>query len=171
MSRCTSAGSTSNTTRSGSRRSGNTWPSSRPRSPSGSPRTIGFDCRFISTWSGGHRSCRWCFWRSRFWCSGSSLGWISRSRIYLQNDTEPRGGRGPGGAIRHRDPLPVQYVAWLGGVLRGDLGWSGVSVANVSDVLPAKLLATLELATSGGWSRSPWELASGPCRRTKQPIR
>ena len=27
------------------------------------------------------------------------------------------------------DPIPVQYVYWLGGVLRGDLGWSGVSVA------------------------------------------
>ena len=36
------------------------------------------------------------------------------------------------------DPLPVQYLAWLGGVLRGDLGWSGVSVAPVSDVLPAR---------------------------------
>jgi ABC-type dipeptide/oligopeptide/nickel transport system permease component len=47
------------------------------------------------------------------------------------------------------DPLPVQYVAWLGGVLRGDLGWSGVSVAPVSDVLPARFVATMELATFG----------------------
>ena len=37
------------------------------------------------------------------------------------------------------EPLPVQYVAWLGGVLRGDLGWSGVSVAQVSEVLPAQV--------------------------------
>ena len=47
------------------------------------------------------------------------------------------------------DPLPVQYVAWLGGVLRGDLGWSGVAVAPVSEVLPARFVATMELATFG----------------------
>ncbi len=47
------------------------------------------------------------------------------------------------------DPLPMQYVAWLGGVLRGDLGWSGVSVAPVADVLPARFIATIELATYG----------------------
>jgi ABC-type dipeptide/oligopeptide/nickel transport system permease component len=47
------------------------------------------------------------------------------------------------------DPLPVQYVAWLGGVLRGDLGWSGVSVAPVSEVLPARFVATMELAIYG----------------------
>lgn len=47
------------------------------------------------------------------------------------------------------DPLPVQYVAWLGGVLRGDLGWSGVSVAPVSEVLPARFVATMELALYG----------------------
>jgi len=46
-------------------------------------------------------------------------------------------------------PLPIQYVAWLGGVLRGDLGWSGVSVAPVSEVLPARFMATMELATIG----------------------
>jgi ABC-type dipeptide/oligopeptide/nickel transport system permease component len=44
------------------------------------------------------------------------------------------------------DPIPVQYVYWLGGVLRGDLGWSGVSVAPVTDIVPVKLTATLELA-------------------------
>lgn len=44
------------------------------------------------------------------------------------------------------DSLPEQYVAWVGGVLRGDLGWSGVSAAPVSDLLRPKLMATLELA-------------------------
>lgn len=44
------------------------------------------------------------------------------------------------------DSLPEQYFAWLGGILRGDLGWSGVSVAPVADLLPAKLTATMELA-------------------------
>lgn len=74
---------------------------------------------------------------------GSPIG------IYLQHDMS----QAEVAALEERygidEPLPVQYVAWLGGVLRGDLGWSGVSVANVSDVLPAKFMATLELATFG----------------------
>jgi ABC-type dipeptide/oligopeptide/nickel transport system permease component len=48
------------------------------------------------------------------------------------------------------EPIFVQYVYWLGGVLRGDLGWSGVSVAPVTEVLPLKLAATLELAVCAG---------------------
>ena len=44
------------------------------------------------------------------------------------------------------DSLPKQYFAWLGGVVRGDLGWSGVSAAPVSDLLRPKMMATLELA-------------------------
>ena len=44
------------------------------------------------------------------------------------------------------EPLPVQYVAWLGGVFRGDLGWSGVSAAPVSTILLPKATATMELA-------------------------
>lgn len=47
------------------------------------------------------------------------------------------------------DPLPVQYLHWIWGVLRGDLGWSGVSVAPVADVLPSRFIATMELATLG----------------------
>jgi ABC-type dipeptide/oligopeptide/nickel transport system permease component len=48
------------------------------------------------------------------------------------------------------DPLPVQYIAWAGGVLRGDLGWSGVAVAPVTQVFRGKLAATMELATAAG---------------------
>jgi ABC-type dipeptide/oligopeptide/nickel transport system permease component len=47
------------------------------------------------------------------------------------------------------DPLPTQYFAWLGGVVRGDLGWSGVAVAPVADVLLPRFVATMELATAG----------------------
>lgn len=47
-------------------------------------------------------------------------------------------------------PLPVQYLAWAGGVLRGDLGWSGVAVAPVTQVFPNKLAATMELALAAG---------------------
>ncbi len=46
------------------------------------------------------------------------------------------------------DPLPVQYLAWAGGVLRGDLGYSGVAAAPVMDVLPRRLAATLELSVA-----------------------
>lgn len=46
------------------------------------------------------------------------------------------------------EPLPVQYVYWAGGVLRGDLGWSGVAAAPVTEVFPDKLAATMELAVA-----------------------
>lgn len=48
------------------------------------------------------------------------------------------------------EPLPIQYVSWLGGVLRGELGWSGVSSAPVTEVFPQKLTATAELAVAAG---------------------
>ena len=48
------------------------------------------------------------------------------------------------------EPLPVQYLAWAGGVLTGDLGWSGVAVAPVTQVFPDKLAATMELAIAAG---------------------
>src|SRR3989337_4131766 len=41
------------------------------------------------------------------------------------------------------EPLPQQYVAWLRGVARGDLGWSGVSAAPVSSLIASQLPATL----------------------------
>jgi peptide/nickel transport system permease protein len=48
------------------------------------------------------------------------------------------------------EALPVQYVAWMGGVLRGDLGWSGVASAPVAKVFPQKLAATAELSVAAG---------------------
>ncbi len=44
------------------------------------------------------------------------------------------------------DPLPVQYLFWASGVVRGDLGWSGVAAAPVTQVFPTKLAASMELA-------------------------
>ena len=46
------------------------------------------------------------------------------------------------------DSLPIQYVSWLGGVLQGELGWSGVASAPVAEVFPQKLTATIELAVA-----------------------
>jgi ABC-type dipeptide/oligopeptide/nickel transport system permease component len=48
------------------------------------------------------------------------------------------------------DPLPIQYISWLAGVFRGELGWSGVESAPVADVFPRKLAATTELAFAAG---------------------
>ena len=47
-------------------------------------------------------------------------------------------------------PIPFQYAAWIGGLFSGDLGWSGVSVAPVSEVIGLKFAATLELAIAAG---------------------
>lgn len=46
------------------------------------------------------------------------------------------------------DPVPVQYYYWASGVLTGDLGWSGVAAAPVTEVFPNKLAATMELAVA-----------------------
>jgi peptide/nickel transport system permease protein len=48
------------------------------------------------------------------------------------------------------EPLPLQYLYWAGGVLRGDLGWSGVAVAPVTEAFPRRLTATIELAVFAG---------------------
>ena len=44
------------------------------------------------------------------------------------------------------DPLPVQYLAWAGGVLTGDMGWSAVSAQPVTEALFDRIGASLELA-------------------------
>lgn len=46
------------------------------------------------------------------------------------------------------DPLPVQYVAWIAGVFRGELGYSAVANQPVSEAFPNKLAATAELAVA-----------------------
>ena len=45
-------------------------------------------------------------------------------------------------------PLPVQYVSWVAGVLRGELGYSAVANQPVSEAFPNKLAATAELAVA-----------------------
>ena len=52
-------------------------------------------------------------------------------------------------AIRDRlgldDPLPVQYAAWIGGVLQGDLGSSLLTGSSVADELVQKGQVTIPL--------------------------
>jgi peptide/nickel transport system permease protein len=46
-------------------------------------------------------------------------------------------------------PLPLQYLDWLGGTLRGDLGRSSINQQSVFWLVLEKLPATLELAVLG----------------------
>ncbi|MFD6752483.1 ABC transporter permease [Micromonospora gifhornensis] len=69
------------------------------------------------------------------------------------------------------DPLPVQYLRWLGNLLRGDLGWSTSRHEPVADVLAARagwtlllvgaalvvvLVASLLLGTLAAYRRGGW---------------
>lgn len=46
------------------------------------------------------------------------------------------------------EPLPMQYLAWLGGVFRGELGWSAVAAAPVTVVFRQKIAASIELGVA-----------------------
>lgn len=70
---------------------------------------------------------------------GSPIG------IYLDHEQTPEQVRQLEERFGLDKSLPEQYLAWLGGVLKGDLGYSGVAAAPVSQVLPVKFAATLEL--------------------------
>lgn len=51
---------------------------------------------------------------------------------------------------RLNDPLPIQYAAWMGNVLRGDLGESIRTRLPVTEVILQKLPVTVELAALSG---------------------
>ncbi len=70
------------------------------------------------------------------------------------------------------DPLPVQYLFWASGVVRGDLGWSGVAAAPVTQVFPTKLAASMELAIAAAIVAVALGLALGTyagARRNRLP--
>jgi peptide/nickel transport system permease protein len=46
-------------------------------------------------------------------------------------------------------PIPVRYVLWLGEVLQGNFGFSYMSRRPVLDIIKSRMLATLELTTTG----------------------
>ncbi len=75
---------------------------------------------------------------------GSPIG------IYLSHEMSPAEVAEIEARFHLDKPLPVQYVYWLGGVVRGDLGWSGVAAAPVAEIFPDKLAATMELAVAAG---------------------
>jgi peptide/nickel transport system permease protein len=55
------------------------------------------------------------------------------------------------------EPLPMQYLAWLGGVVQGELGWSAVAAAPVVDVFRQRIPASFEL----GFFAALWAVALG----------
>jgi ABC-type dipeptide/oligopeptide/nickel transport system permease component len=48
------------------------------------------------------------------------------------------------------EPVPMQYLRWAQGVVQGDLGYSAVAAAPVTEVFPRKATATMELAVIAG---------------------
>jgi len=66
--------------------------------------------------------------------------------IYLEHEMTPAEVVELEERFNLNDSLPEQYWAWATGVVRGDLGWSGVSTAPVSDVLWKFTAASMELA-------------------------
>jgi peptide/nickel transport system permease protein len=75
---------------------------------------------------------------------GSPIG------IYLSHEMTPAEVEQIRERFHLNDPLPLQYFYWARGVLSGDLGWSGVAAAPVTQVFPAKLAATIELSLAAG---------------------
>ena len=59
------------------------------------------------------------------------------------------------------DPLPVQYLRFLGGIFHGDLGRSYLTNTSVVDELLPRFLATLELAVTSLFISVPVGLFSG----------
>ena len=75
---------------------------------------------------------------------GSPIG------IYLSHEMTPAQVAEIEARFHLDKSLPVQYFYWARGVLQGDFGWSGVSVAPVAEVFHKKLAATLELSVASG---------------------
>ena len=95
---------------------------------------------------------------------GSPIG------IYLSHEMSPAEVAEIEERFHLNDPLPVQYFYWARGVLSGDLGWSGVAAAPVTEVFPNKLAATMELAVAAGLVAVTLGIALGHlCRRPAQP--
>lgn len=76
--------------------------------------------------------------------AGSPIG------IYLSHEMTPDEVAEIEARFNLDKPLPVQYLTWAGGVMRGDLGWSGVAAAPVTEVFWEKFAATMELAVAAG---------------------
>jgi peptide/nickel transport system permease protein len=67
-------------------------------------------------------------------------------QIMLGQDADPQSVAAVRAELGLDQPLPVQYVRWVGNVLRGDLGRSIFYREEVGTLIARTLPATLELA-------------------------
>jgi peptide/nickel transport system permease protein len=65
--------------------------------------------------------------------------------LYLQGDVDPRYAEHLRASLGLSDPLPVQYVKWVQGVLRGELGFSFSRHTPVTEILAGTIPNTLLL--------------------------
>ena len=77
---------------------------------------------------------------------------------------------GAGGQNGFNKPIPVQYLLWVGKLLRGDFGTSIHQELEVRDIIFSKMGATIQLAV-GGWVFAilvgvPLGVAAATSRRT-----
>jgi peptide/nickel transport system permease protein len=63
------------------------------------------------------------------------------------------------------DPIPVQYLTWVGGILQGDLGISLKTDQPVTHLIAQKLPITIELALLSAFRPA----SSPPCARARPP--
>src|SRR5919202_1930356 len=77
-------------------------------------------------------------------------------QIMLGQDADPQRGAAGRDELGLDQPLPVQYVRWVGNVLRGDLGRSIRTHQPVMEAITSRL----------GWSPPP-----GATRRSTSPAR
>ena len=66
------------------------------------------------------------------------------------------------------DPMPVQYLRWMGNMLQGDFGYSQVNGSSIAQMLAQRLPATLELAGLGLIVATIFGLALGFLAAVKQ---
>src|SRR5438132_4421162 len=71
--------------------------------------------------------------------------------VILGSDAQPEQIAAIRQELRLNEPLPIQYLAWLGRVMQGDLGYSYRTHYPVAELILGKLPATLEL-TAGGFA-------------------
>lgn len=69
--------------------------------------------------------------------------------IILGSDAQPEQLSAIRQQLHLNDPLPLQYLAWLGRVAHGDLGYSYRTQYPVGELLIGKLPATMQLTVAG----------------------
>ncbi|OLT15476.1 hypothetical protein BJF78_02010 [Pseudonocardia sp. CNS-139] len=70
------------------------------------------------------------------------------AQAFLSEDASPEEIAAVRASLGLDDPLPLQYVHWLGNTLTGDLGWSPYRRRDVSDLLAQAWLNTALLAAA-----------------------